>query len=202
MRGVVEIQLTDSVVGYYVIKDPAAIARAVKATRRFIESLREQEPSDLHPVGSFSQVSFRGSSRSHAVFSLSLSIFEESKQYVICCMETYYDCPSSAWFDYLRDALAPLTPDLVATWETPGDDDAERRTQLAACLALVAPDTEGLTDYFRETVNTNPRAVLILVFASRAAAPIMEAVANDPKVDAVIRRMAREALNKVRGERQ
>jgi hypothetical protein len=178
----------------------------VKATQKFIRSLPERRKSDVMIVGWYSQVLFlrseRGNDGQDIPFKFWLNHFLEGEDVVIVCMGTSYDCTLSAWFGYLREILRPLAGDLLADWRH-GVEGPEGRLPLAAALALVAPDTKGLVEVFRQAIEGGHKLDAILFLRemgplAASAAPSIERALADSELNEEGRAIVNDALKKIR----
>jgi hypothetical protein len=114
-------------------------------------------------------------------------------------MGVLYECTKAQWYGYLREVLRPRTDDLVAAWRDPGG----RRFGTAAALALLAPATDGVSDFLlrRALAEGDFRSFWFLGAmgpAAAAAIPDLERAIADPGTGTEVRAYAATSLNRIR----
>ena len=204
MRGVVQVYVSDFVLGEHVVEGPGPVAEAVRATRSFLEPLPEKPPSETEIVGYMSEVVFMRPGSPRVAFSIWLNHVIDSEHGAICCMEDLYTCKLSDWFGYLRDVLKSRSGELTAAWRLP-ERSPKGRINTAAALALVAPETEGVADYLCSAVAKDPTPIGIWFLGemgpnAAGVAPFLEALMADHRNHEEVRNAARGALTRIRGE--
>ena len=203
MRGCTRVVVEDLLIGNHVLTEPTAVAQATEATKRFIQSLPRKPRSDCEIIGYISAVQFQSTPNAgREVLTVWLDTLGDDEG-VIRCMGTRYLCKDSSWFCYVGEILRPLAPELVEMWRR-GDGDRDERIHCAKELAVIAPGTEGLAEFFCDLLTTSECDVAMVAFyamgpRAAAATPCLERILSAPTTDDQMREYVSRVLGKIRG---
>ena len=197
------VRIVDGFVGEHLLRGSSAAQKAGAATRRFIGSLEEEAPKEIEVLGYLSEVNFLPPGEGQdSVLKVWLTPKTDPEHAGVAFLERRYSCTPRQWLGYLRELLRPLKAELVGTWRGKGTG-GEGRWDVASAVALVAPETEGLTECLVRALEKEHLQALLFLWElgprARSAVPALEALIGNSDVDEDARAAAKESLARILG---